>query len=342
MSQFDTRLILPILAMSALCTHAETQFKSQTIDPNSMKTQEAAPAPVMGPAGNLNLPSAPPVLPGGIPAKAPLTPTEQNIFNQGRPKTTAQRKAEAQRNQNTLDMINGMSPGRDNESSVNPAERFPGMSQQIGPGIMENCGEPPASAREAYEEAKAFREKCSLANRGENQKIAVNDYSGMRMPYMYIFDLNGKCLGKTAASYGNGAGPVRPQPCNDNGSHLTPPGMFLTSEHNGASYQSHNSLGLTGLEGQGSRARGVLIHPANAPGTASSWGCTGVGYEAFNAVKKSLGYGALVYNHFGNTVGPMSCSNKAGLSKNRNFCRLDPGAVTIPSESTSQGAPSTR
>lgn len=326
--------------MTAMCAHAD--YSLQTVDQNNgMKTQEATPAPAAtGTPGSLPIPAAPSVLPGGIPSKPPLTPTEQNIMNQKRPAptSTAQRKAEAQKNQNILDMINS---GRDNESSVNPSERFPGMSQQIGPGIMEECGDAPGSAKEAFETAKSFRDTCSLANRGASQKIAVTDYSGVRMPYMYIFDLNGKCLGKTAASYGNGAGPVKPQPCNDDGSHLTPPGMFLTSEHNGASYNSSNSLGLTGLEGQGSRGRGVLIHPAGAPGTASSWGCTGVGYNAFNAVKKSLGYGALVYNFFGNTTGPNSCRNKNGLARSRP-CRLDPGAVSIPSESTSQGAPSTR
>jgi hypothetical protein len=338
-SQNDTRSIALILSLAAFSAHADLQFKAQTVTEPPIKTQQVTPAPqtTTGAPSNLNLPPIQAVLPGGIPVKKPLTPAEQALLNQ-----KAAAAKQAQQNRNTLDLINRMMSGPDNESSVNPEEKFQGMSQQIGPGIMEDCGQVPASAREAYETAKNFRGNCSLANRGENQKIAVNDYSTVRMPYMYIFDANGKCLGKTAVTYGNGAGPVRPQPCNDDGSHLTPPGFFLTSEHNGASYNSSNSLGLTGLEGQGSRGRGVLIHPAKAPGTASSWGCSGVGYDAFNAVKKSLGYGALVFNYFGNTNGPASCRNKNGLSPAHNFCRLDPGAVNIPSESTSQGAPTTR
>jgi hypothetical protein len=343
--QNETRSIALILSLAAFSAHADLQFKSQTVTDPQMKTQQVEPAPApqrqttTGAPTNLNLPPTVPVLPGGIPLQKPLTPAEQALLNQ---KAAAARQSQAQQNQNTLDLINRMMSGPDNESSVNPKEKFEGMSQQIGPGIMEGCGQVPASAQEAYETAKNFRGKCSLANRGENQKIAVNDYSSVRMPYMYIFDTNGKCLGKTAVTYGNGAGPVRPLPCNDDGSHLTPPGFFLTSEHNGASYNSSNSLGLTGLEGQGSRVRGVLIHPAKAPGTASSWGCSGVGYTAFNTVKKSLGYGALVFNYFGNTGGPVSCRNKNGLSPAHNFCRLDSGAVNIPSESTSQGAPTTR
>lgn len=338
-SQNDTRLLALIFALAASTAHADLQFKAQTVTEPQMKTQEASPAPAATPAtgapGNLNLPATPNGLPGGIPTKAPLTPAEQALLNQ---RASAAKKSEAQKNQNTLDMINNMMRGQDNESAVNPSERFPGMTQQIGPGIMEKCDEAPASAKEAFQTAKAFRQTCSHANRGDSQKIAVNDYSGVRMPYMYIFDLDGKCLGKTAVSYGNGEGPVKPQPCNDDGKHLTPPGMFLTSEHNGASYNSSNSLGLTGLEGQGSRGRGVLIHPAGAPGTASSWGCSGVGYNAFNAVKKSLGYGALVYNFFGNTTGPGHCRNRNGLTRTT-FCQQDPGAVRIPTESTSQGAP---
>ncbi len=335
-SHFGTCTFL--LIFTATSVMAEVQMKSQTITPPTMKTQEAVAAPVAPPA------------PASGTAGTPLvfaTPANTAAAQEAK-------KQEAKKNQDMLNLINqmmgggagsgvGIGPGNGpNGSSIDPNAKFESMNQQIGPGIMEACGDPPASAHEAFETAKNFRQKCSLANRGDNQKIAVNDYSTIRMPYMYIFDIHGNCLGKTAVTYGNGAGPVRPQPCNDDGSHLTPPGFFLTAEHNGASYGPGNSLGLVGLEGQGAKGRGVVIHPAQAPGTASSWGCSGVGYGAFRAVQKSLGKGALVFNYFGNTGRPGGCTNINGLNPAHNFCRLDPGAPGIPQMSTSQGAPTLR
>jgi hypothetical protein len=220
-------------------------------------------------------------------------------------------------------------------------EQFPGMSQIPGSGKMEHCGNTngPTQVQSALREAKEFLNKCSLARRGNNQKIAINDYSGGSTPMMYIFDLDGNCLGRTAVSYGNGAGKVKPQPCSDNGAHLTPAGFHLTSTHNGAKYSGDRAIGLIGLEGQNSVARGVIIHPAKSPGTASSWGCSGVGYEAFNAVKSTLGEGSLVYNFFGQATGPSSCRNNPGLTGQHNFCRMDRGGNPVPSLSNAGGAP---
>lgn len=219
-------------------------------------------------------------------------------------------------------------------------EKFAQMAQRAGSGVMEKCGGVPSNVRSALNEAMSFRSSCALAQRGNNQKIAINDYSGNGTPHMYIFDLEGNCYGKTAVTYGNGAGPTKPQPCNDNGSHLTPAGFHLTARHDGARYNASNSVGLVGLEGQNSRQRGVIIHMARAPGTASSWGCTGVGSQAFNAVKTTLGEGSLVYNYFGNSQGPASCRNKNGLPGKHSSCRLDAN-VSIPAQSTGGGQPAT-
>jgi len=283
-------------------------------------------------------PQAPPAQPQqGLPQT--VDPSLANPPQNQPPAASAQQDPALQ---NLIQMLNGGLPGGIAIGEGGDKSGYGHISQQIGSGEMEACGEPPPSARGAFEIAKNFREKCSLAHRGENQKIAVNDYSSVRMPMMYIFDLQGKCLGKTAVAYGNGVGPTRPMPCGDTGSHLTPPGFHLTSVHNGALYNSSNSLGLVGLEGQNSKARGVIIHKSRAPGAASTWGCSGVGNQAFYAVKKSLGEGSLVYNYFGNTPAPAHCRNRNGLSPAHNFCRLDPGAPSLPGISTSQGAPATR
>ncbi len=221
-------------------------------------------------------------------------------------------------------------------------EQFPGMAQIPGSGKMEHCGpmNGPTQVKSALMEAKEFMNKCSLARRGPSQKIAINDYSGGSTPMMYIFDLEGNCLGKTAISYGNGKGKVKPLPCSDDGEHLTPAGFHLTSYHNGAKYSAPSAIGMVGLEGQNSVGRGIIIHPAKSPGTASSWGCSGVGFDAFNAVKTTLGEGSLVYNFFGQTTGPSSCQNNAGLTGQHKFCRMDGGGNPVPSSSTAGGSPS--
>jgi hypothetical protein len=146
---------------------------------------------------------------------------------------------------------------------------------------------------------------------------------------MYIFDVNGVCLKKTAVSYGNGVGARVPVACNDNQSHLTPPGFFLTGYHSSRDYP--NSLVMVGLEGQNSAGRGILIHPAASPGTASSWGCAGVG--PFQQVKQLLGEGSMVYNYFGDRPAADGCNNKNGLTSH-NFCRLDPNAPRLPLQAT--------
>ena len=166
-----------------------------------------------------------------------------------------------------------------------------------GDGSMENCPSPlPAQVEKDRQEMVAFRKSCAITANSKTQRMALNDYSTLTgAPKMYLFDADGQCYKRMSVSYGNGggrtAGTQGPKACADNGDKLTPPGFHLTVTHNGT-YKSTESLGLAGLEGQQSVARGVIIHKSNNPGIASSWGCSGVGN--IDAVMKYLGTGALV------------------------------------------------
>lgn len=234
--------------------------------------------------------------------------------------------------------------------SEEAAQGLPRMNQQVGSGVMDKCGVVPSTAKVAYEQALQFRKLCGYAQKGEQQKIAINDYSGMGMPHMYIFDLEGKCLGKAAVAYGNGLGAVVPTACNDVNSHLTPSGFFLTAEHNGSLYKNWNSMALVGLQGQDpTNERGVLIHGPKQPGgptyqgTAATWGCSELSESAYKEARRSLGYGSLVYNYFGNTPAKRGCRNTNGLKFSEAAARsCRPDRSGVPSVSTSQGAPTVR
>jgi hypothetical protein len=218
------------------------------------------------------------------------------------------------------------------------ASGYPFVPQVPGSGKLEACGliSQASQVAKARDEAIKFRNECAIAQRGDNQKIAVNDFSSGNTPYMYIFNVKGECLYKTAVSYGNGAGPVRPLPCSRDGSKLTPPGMHITAPHrNGTTYNEGNSTLMVGLEGQQSAGRGILVHYAQSPGTASSWGCSGVG--PYDQVRKVLGYGSLVYNYFGDTPLAPGCGNGAGMGPPKPAsCRMDAAATPVPTFSTSE------
>jgi hypothetical protein len=101
--------------------------------------------------------------------------------------------------------------------------------------------------------------------------------------------------------------------CSTKSSKKTPPGFHITAPHTGGTaYSEAESIGLAGLSGQKSlEARGILIHKAEQPGTASSWGCTGVANDKFDEIKKMLGYGSLVHNFFGKPP-KLNCDSQAG------------------------------
>ena len=209
-------------------------------------------------------------------------------------------------------------------------------------GKMEDCGSLPGSVKDALQEALDYRNgacKGLFERLGSDKKIAINDYSKSGTPYMYIFTSEGKCLKKTAVTYGNGQVSSRPVPCSDgNKKHMTPPGFHLTEPHIGQSdYNCSNSLGLTSLEGQGSTERGVLIHEAANPGTASSWGCSGVGEDVFKSVQKELGYGSLVFNYFGDTPKGNNCVSNAGMGHVHMKCQVETGTKLTSNMCSSTG-----
>lgn len=223
-----------------------------------------------------------------------------------------------------------------------------GGSKYVSRGEMDKCpadGSIPPSVDAARKEAMDFRTKCGAANRGDKQKVVINDYSCDGTPTMWIFDTAGNCIAKTAISYGNGvngegASKACPQGCADGGEHLTPPGFHLTGDHPNSAeskYNSSNSMEMIGLEGQKSSgsSRGILIHKAASQGGPSSWGCSGVCYDCFDKVKSLLGFGALVYNYFGATPAPSTCSNHAGMNHGTS-CQLDRSAPEINPLSTPQ------
>jgi len=220
-------------------------------------------------------------------------------------------------------------------------EYFNGASgangEYFGKGIMERCGEAPASAKQGFKDAMEFRQRCDLAKRGDNQMVAVNDFS-TRPSVMYIFDQQGNCKGKTMVAFGNGAGGAQVA-CSDNGSHLTPPGAHLLAKRvGGGKFHSGNSMTMIGLQGQNSVGRGVLLHATGAPGTSSTWGCAGVGYDALGAVMKSLGEGAIMYNYFTSNQMANGCRSPAGRDKNAG-CQMDSGSPGVPQNATGDGAP---
>jgi hypothetical protein len=211
-----------------------------------------------------------------------------------------------------------------------------GYSPAPGGGSCEQCPATlPPQVQKALDEAKTYRAGCRAAQRGTDKKIVINDYSANGDPYMYVFDQNGQCLERGKVTYGDGAGQdSKPRSCSDGGKHLTPAGFMLTAQHSGDKYSTNNpnpwqdGLGLVGLEGQNSVGRGVLLHPARSPGTASSWGCSGVGYDCYFKVKGQVGYGSLVYNYFGNTPPVAGCQNSAGSVDPHTQCSPDPGGDT--------------
>jgi hypothetical protein len=258
-------------------------------------------------------------------------PTNGNTSS-GNSATTSSAPAAGSLLQSFLSAFGGGGAGGSAGGSNNPNT----SSNVVSTSKLEECGHTPQSVETARTEAMTYRSQCRLADRGDNQKIVINDYSG-GTPTMYIFDTHGNCIAKTAVTYGNGAGHGAPQPCASDSSHLTPPGFHLTAYHNGAKYGADDSLLMVGLEGQNSASRSILIHPAAQPGTASSWGCSGVGYNCARTIQQLLGTGALVYNYFGSKPLAPGCGSSAGMSHSTS-CQLDRSAPSIPAAATGASA----
>lgn len=178
---------------------------------------------------------------------------------------------------------------------------------------------PPSHVQEALEETRKFMMSCSTAQIGDDKHILINDYSGQSMPpKMYVFTKTGNCIREMEITWGvgqSGSGTAngKPAACSEKSTQQTPPGYHITAKHAGGErYNENNSIGLAALSGQKSLGdRGILIHGAEQPGTASSWGCTGVPNDKFDDLKKLVGYGSLVNNYFGKPAN-INCGNKAG------------------------------
>lgn len=214
---------------------------------------------------------------------------------------------------------------------VDLTEKYPVSSVTMGENGMPNysasCANIPADVKRAYAEAKAFSVACPTAKLAPGKKIAINDYSAGGEARMYIFNQSGGCLGSVSISWGGGAG-GRKEACSTNNSKMTPPGFHITAPHNGSRYNESNSIGLAGLSGQDSLGdRGILIHPVGyTTNRGNTWGCTGVPDSDFADLKRSLGYGSLVYNYFGSS-GSSSCGDRAGFAPQS--CKPESKAVAI-------------
>jgi hypothetical protein len=189
----------------------------------------------------------------------------------------------------------------------------------------------PDSLKPALESAVKFKNdaKCSriiqsFNKSGKGGKIIISDYTNDR-GMMYIFDESGeKCLKALPVDYGTGAGKdAAPTASCESESKQTPAGFHVTDEtHDSAKYPQPNSLGLVGLEGQKSLARGILLHGATGDGGAHTWGCSGVEKSEFPNVRDLVGGGSLIYNYFGEkTKGASGCGD-VGQGK----CSADAGA----------------
>ena len=220
-------------------------------------------------------------------------------------------------------------------------------------GSMQDCGALPAGVKKDLDVMLDFRKNCPAAQGAMNKNMALNEYKCGGVPTMYVFDAGGTCLKKMAVSYGTGkdratadSGPATcPQACSENSRHFTPPGFHLTAVHpysKKTGYGPTNSLALSGLEGQRSLApRGILIHEAKSPGTASSWGCSGVTKAGLDFVMEKLGTGALVYNAFDATQLSAGCGETAGITHSAASCRSDGGGGAAPAGRGSSGSGST-
>ncbi|WII70574.1 L,D-transpeptidase [Bdellovibrio sp. 22V] len=202
---------------------------------------------------------------------------------------------------------------------------------QLGAG---DCGPLPSQVKKAFSEAQHFTNTCATARLAPGKRIAINDYSGDGPPRMYVFNQEGKCIRAMPISWGVGSDRSgRMEACSTDNSKKTPPGFHITARHlYGSRYNDNNSIGLAGLCGQNSLGdRGILIHGAANPGTASSWGCTGVPFSEFQDLKELLGVGSLVYNYFGDTPS-RNCSDNSGFEP-----RCDPEPLAVNAAAQASG-----
>jgi hypothetical protein len=282
----------------------------------------------------------PAMVPSNGPVRFGPDPTEDSSAGQDSSNPLTQMLPQLMQSLGVGGAAGGGGAGTGGSGSGNVSSSGP---QYVSKGALESCPQSlPPNVWGAYKEAQQFRSQCGLANRGDKQKIVINDYSCDGTPTMWIFDAHGNCVAKTAVTFGageggNGSAGGCPRACSDGGEHATPPGFHLTGYHHqgDSKYGPGNSMEMIGLEGQRSSgsSRGILIHQAASPGSPSSWGCSGVCYDCYGKVKELLGFGALVYNYFGSPPHKTStCNSGAGFSHSVS-CQMDRAAPEIGSNS---------
>ena len=198
------------------------------------------------------------------------------------------------------------------------------------PTGLQSCGIPPMSATTALRKALTFKSGCHIV-RNSTKPMAINDYSSSP-PMIYLYKVESgryKCVGKTRVGWGSGRGVSRSRPlsCSDGAKQMTPPGFHVTRVHNGKRYNHSTSIGLNGLNGQGSVGRGVVMHGATYGMGGGSWGCPYFSMTAFKAIKSVLSpEGSMVYNYFGNAPKGPGCNSNAGVDPDPGSCRPDSGS----------------
>lgn len=177
---------------------------------------------------------------------------------------------------------------------VNPATvSRQSTAPSVDPRPLADCA---GLAPAAKEKMKAYLARCGSQLRIPNGNVSIIDFSTSR-PVMYVLrqsDLS--CVTAVHVGYGVGSHGNPPRPGNTPSSLTTPPGFHITKVHNGRAYQEFNSIGIAGMGSENSNTigRGVILHPSNG----HTHGCIGIPWAQFAQVKRLLGYGTVVYNHF--------------------------------------------
>ncbi len=198
------------------------------------------------------------------------------------------------------------------------------------PGMVAGCDNVPGYITEQVKKATTFRANCVKSGKPAGQlspdgDIGINDLS--KSPgTMYLFDNQGKCLGSTAVAYGGGQGnaaegnchdtTLQPVSCTQDKSFLTPPGYHAVGKCGDCKSTVQGLIPcerLSGLQGQNTGSRGVLIHGSDHAGSSCTEGCSGVTRgDELNYVLAALGGGGLLDNYFGTSSSSNSCSYDAG------------------------------
>jgi hypothetical protein len=167
---------------------------------------------------------------------------------------------------------------------------------------------------------KSLRETCPRLQQksATDRPIIITDYS--RPPGdMYFFNAQGVCQRTFAtASWGQGKGDAaanQPMHCSEDGSHYSPAGLHILTEHRGKKYGPRNSFGRMGAESQGSLGRATLIHGRHPGVNGTTHGCIGLSDQDFMALQDMSPLGAMEYSYFGDREQGPHCNRSNGYRR---------------------------